>query len=238
VTTRADGRRPDELRVLDLQPDFLEQPHGSVLWAQGRTVVLCTATISDGIPRWLYGKGRGWLTAEYSLLPASTGERTEREASRGKQGGRTIEIQRLIGRAVRSVTDFKALGERTVWLDCDVLQADGGTRCAAISGAYVAARRALDRFGLARALPDSVAAVSVGVVDGVALLDLDYSEDSRAEVDMNVVTTGDGRLIEVQATAEGAPFSRERLDALIDLAAAGIEDIGVAQQEAAEFVNA
>jgi ribonuclease PH len=238
MTTRADGRRPDELRVLDLQPDFLEQPHGSVLWAQGRTVVLCTATISDGVPRWLYGKGRGWLTAEYSLLPASTGDRTEREASRGKQGGRTIEIQRLIGRAVRSVTDFKALGDRTVWLDCDVLQADGGTRCAAISGAYVAARRALDRFGLARALPDSVAAVSVGVVDGVALLDLDYSEDSRAEVDMNVVTTGDGRLIEVQATAEGAPFSREQLDALIDLATAGIEEIGVAQQEAAEFVNA
>jgi ribonuclease PH len=238
MTTRADGRRPDELRVLDLQPDFLEQPHGSVLWAQGRTVVLCTATISDGVPRWLYGKGRGWLTAEYSLLPASTGDRTEREASRGKQGGRTIEIQRLIGRAVRSVTDFKALGDRTVWLDCDVLQADGGTRCAAISGAYVAARRALDRFGLARALPDSVAAVSVGVVDGIALLDLDYSEDSRAEVDMNVVTTGDGRLIEVQATAEGAPFSREQLDALIDLAAAGIEEIGVAQQEAAEFVNA
>jgi ribonuclease PH len=238
MTTRADGRRPHELRDLDLQPDFLEQPHGSVLWAQGRTVVLCTATISDGVPRWLYGKGRGWLTAEYSLLPASTGDRTEREASRGKQGGRTIEIQRLIGRAVRSVTDFKALGERTVWLDCDVLQADGGTRCAAISGAYVAARRALDRFGLARALPDSVAAVSVGVVDGVALLDLDYSEDSRAEVDMNVVTTGDGRLIEVQATAEGAPFSREQLDALIDLAAAGIEEIGVAQQEAAEFVNA
>jgi ribonuclease PH len=238
LTTRADGRRPNELRTLDLQPDFLEQPHGSVLWAQGRTVVLCTATIQDGIPRWLYGKGRGWLTAEYSLLPASTGDRTEREASRGKQGGRTIEIQRLIGRAVRSVTDFKALGERTVWLDCDVLQADGGTRCAAISGAYVAARRALDRFGLARVLPDSVAAVSVGVVDGAALLDLDYSEDSRAEVDMNVVTTGDGRLVEVQATAETAPFSREQLDALLELAAAGIEEIGVAQQEAAEFVNA
>jgi ribonuclease PH len=238
VTARADGRRPEELRVLDLQPDFLEQPHGSVLWAQGRTVVLCTATIQDGVPRWLHGKGRGWLTAEYSLLPASTGDRTEREASRGKQGGRTIEIQRLIGRAVRSVTDFKALGERTVWLDCDVLQADGGTRCAAISGAYVAARRALDRFGLARALPDSVAAVSVGVVEGVALLDLDYSEDSRAEVDMNVVTTGDGRLVEVQATAEAAPFSREQLNALLDLAAAGIEEIALAQQEAAEFVNA
>jgi ribonuclease PH len=236
--TRADGRRPDELRPLDLQPDFLEQPHGSVLWAQGRTVVLCTATIQDGIPRWLYGKGRGWLTAEYSLLPASTGDRTEREASRGKQGGRTIEIQRLIGRAVRSVVDFKALGERTVWLDCDVLQADGGTRCAAICGAYVAAHRALDRFGLARALRDTVAAVSVGVVDGVPLLDLDYSEDSRAETDMNVVTTGEGRLVEVQATAEGEPFSREQLDALIDLAAAGIEEIAVAQREAADFVRA
>jgi ribonuclease PH len=234
VTARADGRRPDELRPLDLQPDFLEQPHGSVLWAQGRTVVLCTASIQEGVPRWLYGKGRGWLTAEYSLLPASTGDRTEREASRGKQGGRTIEIQRLIGRAIRSVIDFKALGERTVWLDCDVLQADGGTRCAAISGAYVAGRRALDRFGLARALPRSVAAVSVGVVDGVPLLDLDYSEDSRAETDMNVVMTGDGRLVEVQATAEAAPFSREELDALLDLAVGGIEEIELAQRAAVE----
>ena len=234
MATRADGRRPDELRPLDLQPDFLEQPNGSILWAQGRTVVLCTATIADGVPRWLYGKGRGWLTAEYSLLPASTGQRTEREAPRGKQSGRTVEIQRLIGRAVRAVTDFKALGERTVWLDCDVLQADGGTRCAAISGAYVAAARALDSFGLARALPQKVAAVSVGVVDGVPLLDLDYSEDSRAETDMNVVMTGDGRLVEVQATAEAAPFSREELDALLDLAIAGIEEIGVAQQAAVE----
>jgi ribonuclease PH len=234
VTTRADGRRPDELRPLDLQPDFLEQPHGSVLWAQGRTVVLCTASIQDGVPRWLYGKGRGWLTAEYAMLPASTGDRTEREASRGKLGGRTVEIQRLIGRAIRSVTDFKALGERTVWLDCDVLQADGGTRCASISGAYVAARRGLDRFGLARALPQSIAAVSVGVVDGVPLLDLDYSEDSRAETDMNVVMTGDGRLVEVQATAEAAPFSREELDALLDLAGGGIESIELAQRAAVE----
>jgi ribonuclease PH len=234
MAARADGRRPDELRPLDLQPDFLEQPNGSILWAQGRTVVLCTATIADGVPRWIYGKGRGWLTAEYSLLPASTGQRTEREAPRGKQSGRTVEIQRLIGRAVRSVTDFKALGERTVWLDCDVLQADGGTRCAAISGAYVAAARALDRFGLSRALRQSVAAVSVGVVDGVPLLDLDYSEDSRAETDMNVVMTGDGRLVEVQATAEAAPFSREELDALLDLATAGIEEIAVAQQAAVE----
>ena len=150
--SRADGRRPDELRRLRLEPDYLEQPHGSVLFSQGKTTVLCTASIQEGVPRWLYGKGRGWLTAEYSLLPASTGDRTEREASRGKQGGRTIEIQRLIGRAVRAVADFERLGERTLWLDCDVLQADGGTRCAAISGAYVAAHRALDRFGLAHAL--------------------------------------------------------------------------------------
>ena len=230
--TRSDGRRTDELRPLALDPHFLEQPHGCVLLTQGRTVVLCTATIEDGVPRWLAGRGRGWLTAEYSLLPASTGERTDREAARGRQGGRTVEIQRLIGRAVRSVADFEALGERTVWLDCDVLQADGGTRCAAITGAYVAARRALERFGLGRALRDGVAAVSVGVVDGVALLDLDYAEDSRAEVDMNVAITGDGRLVEVQATAEAAPFTRDRLDELLTLAAAGIEGLAQAQVEA------
>jgi ribonuclease PH len=176
--TRHDGRSPDQLRELDLQPDFLEQPHGSVLYAQGRTVVLCTATIEEDIPRWLRGKGKGWMTAEYSLLPASTGERTQRAVSRGRPDGRTVEIQRLIGRALRSVCDFQALGERTLWLDCDVLQADGGTRCAAITGAYVAAFRALDRFGLTKALPSSVAAVSVGVVDGEPVLDLDYVEDS------------------------------------------------------------
>jgi len=234
---RADGRRPDDLRPLALDPDFLEAPHGVVLFSQGKTRVLCTATIEDGVPRWLYRSGRGWLTAEYSLLPASTGERTEREAARGKQGGRTVEIQRLIGRAVRAVTDFRVLGERTVWLDCDVLQADGGTRCAAICGAYVAAARALDRFGLSRALRDSVAAVSVGVVDGVSLLDLDYSEDSRAEVDMNVVMTGDGRLVEVQATAEAAPFSREQLDDLLELAALGIDEIAHAQRDAVLLVG-
>jgi len=230
--TRADGRRPDELRPLDLQPDFLEQPHGSVLYAQGRTKVLCTASIQDGTPRWLYGKGRGWLTAEYSLLPASTGERTEREAARGKQGGRTVEIQRLIGRALRAVTDFEALGERTLWVDCDVLQADGGTRCAAISGAYVAAHRALDRFGLSRALAGSVAAVSVGIVEGEALLDLDYAEDSSAEVDMNVVITGAGDLVEVQATAERTAFPRAALDEMLDLADAGIAQIRDAQRDA------
>ena len=236
--TRADGRRPGELRPLVVEPDFLEQPHGAVLFSQGKTRVLCTATVQDGVPRWLGGRGRGWLTAEYSLLPASTGDRTDREASRGKQGGRTVEIQRLIGRSLRAVADFEALGERTLWLDCDVLQADGGTRCAAISGAYVAAARALDRFGLSRALRDSVAAVSVGVVEGAALLDLDYSEDSRAEVDMNVVMTGDERLVEVQATAEAAPFSREALDDLLELAAGGIEQIAVAQHDAVHAARA
>jgi ribonuclease PH len=229
--SRSDGRRPDELRPLELIPDFLEQPDGSVLFSQGKTKLLCTASIQDGVPRWLYGKGRGWLTAEYSLLPASTGDRTEREASRGKQGGRTVEIQRLIGRSIRSVTDFEALGERTLWVDCDVLQADGGTRCAAISGAYVAARRALDRFGLSKVLTGSVAAVSVGIVEGDALLDLDYSEDSEAEVDMNVVMTGDGALVEVQATAERTPFTRARLDELLELAAVGIEELAEAQTD-------
>jgi len=236
--TRADGRRSDELRQLRIEPDYLEQPHGSVLFSQGRTKVLCTASVQDGVPRWLSGKGRGWLTAEYSLLPASTGERTEREASRGRQGGRTIEIQRLIGRSLRGVTDFQALGERTLWVDCDVLQADGGTRCAAISGAYVAARRALDRFGLGKTLTGSIAAVSVGIVRDRPLLDLDYSEDSAAAVDMNVVMTGDGELVEVQATAEQTPFTRARLDELLELAAIGIEEIAAVQAEAAGAVRA
>jgi ribonuclease PH len=227
-----EGRRTDELRTLTVELDYLEQPHGAVLWSQGKTKVLCTAMIDDDIPRWLRNQGRGWMTAEYSLLPASTGDRVAREASRGKQGGRTVEIQRLIGRALRGVVDFEALGERTVWLDCDVLQADGGTRCAAISGAYVAARRALDKFGLSKALAGSVAAVSVGIVGGEPLLDLDYAEDSGAEADMNVVMTGDGRLVEVQATAEGAPFTREELDALLDLASGGIEEIARAQEDA------
>jgi ribonuclease PH len=230
--SRANGRRPDQLRLLTIEPDFLENPHGSALITQGRTKVLCTAMIQEDIPRWLRNSGRGWITAEYSLLPASTGDRVEREASRGKQQGRTVEIQRLIGRAVRAVADFQALGERTMWLDCDVLQADGGTRCAAICGAYVAGMRALARFGLSRAFRDSVAAVSVGVVDGTPLLDLDYDEDSSADTDMNVVMTGDGRLVEVQATAERDPFARETLDALLELAAGGIAEIGSLQAEA------
>src|SRR3954463_9987614 len=229
---RADGRRSDQLRPVEILVDYLEQPMGSVLYSQGKTRVLCTASLDEDVPRWLRNKGRGWLTAEYSLLPASTGERTAREASTGRQKGRTVEIQRLIGRALRSVADLEALGERTLWLDCDVLQADGGTRCAAISGAYVAAARALDRAGLGRVLVDSVGAVSLGIVGGERLLDLDYEEDSSAEVDLNVVMTGEGRLVEVQATAERAPFEREGLDTLLDLAASGIERIGEAQREA------
>ena len=236
--TRPSGRRANELRELIIEPDYLEQASGSALISFGKTKVLCTASLEDGVPRWLTGKGRGWLTAEYSMLPASTGQRTQREASAGKQKGRTVEIQRLIGRALRAVADMEALGERTLWLDCDVLQADGGTRCASISGAYVAAKRALDHVGLGRTLTDSVAAVSVGIVEGAALLDLDYLEDSSAEVDVNVVMAGDGRLIEVQATAERAPLDRGQLDELLDLAAAGIEDIGDAQRDAVEAVRA
>ena len=236
--SRSDGRRADELRTLEIEPDFIEQASGSALISFGKTRVLCTASLEEGVPRWLAGRGRGWLTAEYSMLPASTGQRTQREASTGRQKGRTVEIQRLIGRALRAVADLEALGERTLWIDCDVLQADGGTRCAAISGAYVAARRALDHVGLSRVLSDSVAAVSVGMVNGEPLLDLDYEEDSAAEVDVNVVMAGDGRLIEVQATAERAPLDRAQLDALLDLAAGGIEEIGSAQRDAVEAVSA
>jgi ribonuclease PH len=227
-----EGRRADELRPVEILLDYLEQPMGSVLYSQGKTKVLCTASLEEGVPRWLRDSGRGWLTAEYSLLPASTGERTQREASTGKQKGRTVEIQRLIGRAIRSVLDFETLGERTLWLDCDVLQADGGTRCAAISGAWVAAARALGKAGLSRALPDSVAAVSLGIVDGELLIDLDYEEDSSAEVDLNLVMTGSERLVEVQATAERAPFDRDALNELLDLGARGIAEIRAAQEAA------
>jgi ribonuclease PH len=232
AVSRADGRRSDELRPVEIVVDYLEQPMGAVLYSQGKTRVLCTSSLDEGVPRWLRDSGRGWLTAEYSMLPASTGERSQREASAGKQKGRTVEIQRLIGRALRSVADMEALGERTLWLDCDVLQADGGTRCASISGVYVAAARALGKAGLGRVLTDSVAAVSLGIVGGERLLDLDYEEDSSAEVDLNVVMTGAGRLVEVQATAERAPFDRNELDELLDLGAAGIERIGEAQERA------
>jgi len=227
-----EGRRIDQLRPVEIELDYLEQPMGSVLYSQGKTKVLCTASLDEGVPRWLRDSGRGWLTAEYSMLPASTGERMQREASAGKQKGRTVEIQRLIGRALRSVLDFEALGERTLWLDCDVLQADGGTRCASISGAWVAAARALGKAGLSRALPESVAAVSLGIVGGELLLDLDYVEDSSAEVDLNVVMTGGERLVEVQATAERAPFDRDALNELLDLAAKGIAEIREAQKAA------
>ena len=227
-----EGRRSDELRPVEIVVDYLEQPLGAVLYSQGKTKVLCTASLDEGVPRWMRDKGRGWLTAEYSLLPASTGDRTQREASAGKQKGRTVEIQRLIGRALRSVLDFEALGERTLWVDCDVLQADGGTRCASISGAWVAAARALGKAGLSRALPESVAAVSLGIVGGELLLDLDYVEDSGAEVDLNVVMTGAERLVEVQATAERATFDRAQLDELLDLRARGIAAIRSAQEAA------
>ena len=227
-----EGRRTDELRPVEIVVDYLEQPLGAVLYSQGKTKVLCTASLDEGVPRWMRDQRRGWLTAEYSLLPASTGERTQREASAGRQKGRTVEIQRLIGRALRSVLDFEALGERTLWVDCDVLQADGGTRCASISGAWVAAARALGKAGLSRALPESVAAVSLGIVDGELLLDLDYVEDSGAEVDLNVVMTGAERLVEVQATAERATFDRAQLDELLDLGARGIATIREAQEAA------
>ena len=229
---RSYDRAPEQLRPITIEPGFVRTATGSALISCGETRVICTASLEERVPRWLIGKGRGWVTAEYSLLPASTGDRTAREASEGKQKGRTVEIQRLIGRSLRAVADHEALGERTLWLDCDVLQADGGTRCAAISGAYVAAARALDRAGLGRVFRDSVAAVSVGIVNGERLLDLDYEEDSSAEADLNVVMTGDRRLVEVQATAERAPFDRPELEALLDLAAAGIETIGEAQVEA------
>jgi ribonuclease PH len=234
---RGDGRAPDQLRPLELVPDFLETATGSVLLSIGRTRVLCTAMVDESVPPWMRGRGTGWVTAEYGMLPASTGERKARDATRGRLDGRTVEIQRLIGRSLRSVVDMAALGERTVWLDCDVLQADGGTRCAAICGAYVALHRALSRLvraGTLARLPlsDSVAAVSVGIVGGEHLLDLDYREDSRAEVDMNVVLAGDGRLVEVQATAERTPFGRASLDALLELAAGGVRELAAAQREA------
>jgi len=228
---RADGREPDDLRPLKFERDYTEFAPGSVLVSMGKTKVLCTASIEERVPAWMRGTGRGWVTAEYSLLPGSTSERTDREAARGKQSGRTQEIQRLIGRSLRAVTDLNALGEMQIVLDCDTLQADGGTRTASICGAYVALHDALSRKGKAAALTDSCGAVSVGVVDAIALLDLDYSEDVRAEVDMNVVMTGAGRFVEVQGTAEGLPFTRGELDQLLELAEDGIRDIFALQRE-------
>ena len=231
---RHDGRRPDELRPLTIEPNFVHNATGSALISMGGTRVICTASVDESVPRWMAGRGRGWVTAEYGMLPASTGDRKQRDVSKGRADGRTVEIQRLIGRSLRGVIDFEALGERTVWIDCDVLDADGGTRTAAISGGFVALQLALDRLigeGKLPRLPltGSIAAVSCGIVGGRALLDLDYSEDSTAEVDANVVMTGDGGLVEVQATAERTPLSRASLDELLALAAAGIEQIRAAQ---------
>ena len=237
TTTRFDGRRPDELRPISFQRDFTEMAAGSVLVTFGRTKVLCTASIDENVPRWMKGKGEGWVTAEYSMLPGSTDDRVRREVKEGRPSGRTQEIQRLIGRSLRSVCDMKALGERQVIVDCDVLQADGGTRTASICGGYVALHDALTRVvqrgGIAaHPLTESCAAISVGVIDGVPMLDLPYVEDSRAETDMNVVMTESGRFIEVQGTAEGAPFSRAELDQLLDLAQGGIATITAMQAEA------
>jgi ribonuclease PH len=234
---RTDGRTPDELRPVAIQPGFMRSATGSALIEQGGTRVICTASAQDGVPRWLAGSGRGWVTAEYGMLPASTGERKQRDVSKGRPDGRTVEIQRLIGRSLRGVVDFAALGERTVYLDCDVLEADGGTRCASITGAYVALHLALQRMvgeGALASVPltESIAAVSCGMVEGTAMLDLDYSEDSTAEVDANVVMTGDGGLVEVQATAERTPLSRASLDDLLALAQLGIERLREAQQAA------
>jgi ribonuclease PH len=231
---RADGRAPGRLRPVEILPGFVETAHGSALISVGRTRVICTASVEESVPAWMRGRGRGWATAEYGMLPASTGERRARDVAKGRPDGRTTEIQRLIGRSLRAVVDLDALGERTVWLDCDVLQADGGTRCASICGAWVALHQALSQLvsggGLAELpLRDSIAAISVGMVDGTPLLDLAYAEDSRAESDMNVVMTGSGRLVEVQATAEGATFSRAELDVLLDLAVSGVRELTAAQ---------
>jgi ribonuclease PH len=242
VEGRGDGRALAALRAVRFQLDFTENPLGSVLAESGRTKVLCTVTEEASVPRFLLGKKRGWITAEYSLLPGSTDRRTDREAARGKLTGRTQEIQRLIGRSLRAVADLEALGERTLWVDCDVLQADGGTRTCAVTGAYVALAVAVERLLKRKAierspLRDSVAAVSVGVVDGRVMLDLCYEEDSRAEVDMNVVATGAGRFVEVQGTAEQGTFSPEDLAAMTSLAAEGIRELTRLQQEALAAVR-
>ena len=224
---RGDGRSADQIRAIKMTPDFISQAEGSVLIELGKTRVICTATVNDGVPAFMKGTGKGWVTSEYGMLPRATEERTAREATRGKQTGRTQEIQRLIGRSLRAVTDQETLGDRTVWLDCDVIEADGGTRTASITGAFVAMALAMERLiamGILKNSPliDSVAATSVGIVDDEALLDLCYEEDARAEVDMNVVMTGGGDFVEVQATAEGRPFGGGEMQELLRLAEVGI----------------
>jgi len=226
----SDNRPPNKLRDTTLTPNFLPHAEGSVFIEAGKTKVICTASVEDRVPPFLRNSGKGWVTAEYGMLPRATSTRTTREAAQGKVGGRTQEIQRLIGRSLRSVTKLTALGERTIWIDCDVIQADGGTRTASITGAFVALALACERLrerDVLRVIPisDYVAATSVGIVDGEALLDLAYDDDSRAEVDMNIVKTGDGRFIEVQGTAEALPFGRDALDMLLDLADAGIRQL-------------
>ena len=233
---RADGRLPDQSRPLSFERDFTEMAAGSVLVSFGRTVVLCTASVETDVPRWLRGTGKGWVTAEYSMLPGSTPERANREASKGKQSGRTQEIQRLIGRSLRTVTRLDLMADIQITVDCDVLQADGGTRTASICGGYVALHDAVSRLVLSGTLTESpltdlVAAVSVGIIDGIPMLDLPYEEDSRADTDMNVVMTGSGRFVEVQGTAEQEAFAREELDQLLDLAAVGIQRIHEAQRQ-------
>jgi ribonuclease PH len=225
------------MRPIAMTPGFMRSASGSVLIEQGETRVICTASVDESVPRWMQGRGRGWVTAEYGMLPASTGDRKQRDVTKGRPDGRTVEIQRLIGRALRGIVDFEALGERTIWIDCDVLQADAGTRCASITGGFVALSLAIEGLiaqGLLSASPltQSVAAISCGMVDGEPRLDLDYIEDSAAEVDMNVVMTGDGGLVEVQATAERTPLSRAHLDDLLVLAGSGIEILQTAQAEA------
>lgn len=236
---RSDGREAAELRTISIEPHFLKYAEGSALITVGNTRVLCAASIDEKVPPWMKGRGTGWVTAEYAMLPRATQERTQRESSKGRVGGRTHEIQRIIGRSLRAVTNMVKLGERTVWLDCDVLQADGGTRTAAVTGAWVAFALALlktfdpcddDRWPLA----GQIAATSVGIVGGIPLLDLAYEEDSRAEVDMNVFMTDTGKLVELQGTAEAAPFSREELDRLLALAASGIERLLAVQRAAVE----
>jgi ribonuclease PH len=237
VTERSYGRSAAQLRPTTIEPGFVRTAAGSALISMGETRVICTASVQAGVPRWMAGSGRGWVTAEYGMLPASTSQRKPRDATKGRPDGRTVEIQRLIGRSLRGVVDFSALGERTIYVDCDVLQADGGTRCASITGGMVALRLACERLVAEGALPrtplsGTVAAVSSGIVEGAARLDLDYSEDSTAEVDANVVMTGDGGLIEVQATAERTPLSRAHLDDLLALAAGGIDHLLAVADEA------
>jgi ribonuclease PH len=233
---RPDGRAPGAQRPVKITPDFIPSAEGSVLIEAGQTRVIVTATVEDGVPSFLKGSGKGWVTGEYGMLPRSTEQRTQREAARGRQSGRTLEIQRMIGRTLRAVTDLKALGERTVWLDCDVIQADGGTRTASVTGGFVALALALERMvaaGMLRNVPliDCLAAISVGIVNDELLLDLAYEEDSHAQVDMNVVMTGSGRFVEVQATAEGRPYTAQELQRLLDLASSGIRRLIEAQQE-------